>query len=669
MATQLLNELPGKGKMNRVYRNDKSDSIQSSQRNAHPITQLHDTLGNQQISRLIQAKRLSPLGEITGLQRKLTVGAADDQYEQEADRVARQVMSIPDAAVANSMQRNMPPEDDQENMLQTKPLVASITPFVQRKISNEEDNETPVQARLASVQREISPEEDKDIPVQAKFATNISRKFIQRQPEAVEEEEEPIQAKSTGSMSDSFEAGDDVESRINHNKGNGSPLPDSVRDYMEPRFGADFSGVRVHTGNDAVQMNQDVGAQAFTHGSDIYFGEGRSPNNLELTAHELTHVVQQTGREGCSKSIISTLSGGLEREMNRSRKPSLLNSNVLKQVQRQHLNFHIQRLTVHTPGAGMGLRVFGAEDNSEVLLNPRVTYWVNGRDAGSANFGDGQTVSITASPGTEGTLQMYLPAHIFIDNSFPWTNIEYDESAIINWPINVSPNGQLVIADALPVVLEQGGAQTNQLYLSSVDAIKAENYVEAIVNIASTTVHTRTAGAGYTVEQQQGGRTYPRRFRISIQVPRIESRGEVTIRPISQLRHHEVLFEQPGQGRVSNGQEQQLIDWYNSLSPQTRELIQSGGQPINLVGHASTTGTAQHNRELSNTRMEGVQRILRQFAGSQAVIHNRAAGAYEAETGVNVEAQEERKVEVSVWDTISEGEPSMGGNSGGTSTP
>ncbi|HNP97166.1 MAG TPA: DUF4157 domain-containing protein, partial [Cyclobacteriaceae bacterium] len=74
---------------------------------------------------------------------------------------------------------------------------------------------------------------------------------------------------------------------------------------MEPRFGVDFSDVRVHTGNDAVQMNRAVGAQAFTHGSDVYFGEGRSPNNLELTAHELTHVVQQTGGGIQAKSIVS----------------------------------------------------------------------------------------------------------------------------------------------------------------------------------------------------------------------------------------------------------------------------------------------------------------------------------------------------------------------------
>jgi hypothetical protein len=42
-------------------------------------------------------------------------------------------------------------------------------------------------------------------------------------------------------------------------------------------------------------MNRELGAQAFTYGSDIYFGAGKSPGNNELTAHELTHVIQQTG--------------------------------------------------------------------------------------------------------------------------------------------------------------------------------------------------------------------------------------------------------------------------------------------------------------------------------------------------------------------------------------
>lgn len=75
----------------------------------------------------------------------------------------------------------------------------------------------------------------------------------------------------------------------------GAALPSSVRAFMEPRFGTDFGGVRVHTGGEAARMSQALGAHAFTHGRDIYYGPGRAPAADALTAHELAHVVQQTG--------------------------------------------------------------------------------------------------------------------------------------------------------------------------------------------------------------------------------------------------------------------------------------------------------------------------------------------------------------------------------------
>ncbi|WP_052494263.1 DUF4157 domain-containing protein [Nitrosospira sp. NpAV] len=223
-----------------------------------PILQLQRTLGNQRVAQLIRARRLTPQGRIIGLQRKLTVGAADDQYEQEADRVARQVMNMPDAVSATqtaiaraALPQGVPgekaAEEDEDKTLQTPPPAAAITPLAQRQTLPEE------------------------------------------------EEAEPIQASPAGSLADSFEAGEDVESRLNRSKGGGSPLPDAVRSFMEPRFGMDFSQVRTHIGSDAIQMNRDVGANAFTHGADIYYGAHSSPDNLELTAHELTHVVQQTG--------------------------------------------------------------------------------------------------------------------------------------------------------------------------------------------------------------------------------------------------------------------------------------------------------------------------------------------------------------------------------------
>jgi hypothetical protein len=98
-------------------------------------------------------------------------------------------------------------------------------------------------------------------------------------------------------------AGSNVENQLTGSKGGGSPLPNEVRSFMEPRFGADFSSVRVHTDSTAVQMNKELGAQAFAHGSDIYYGAGKSPGNNELTAHELTHTIQQGGAVRLNKQV------------------------------------------------------------------------------------------------------------------------------------------------------------------------------------------------------------------------------------------------------------------------------------------------------------------------------------------------------------------------------
>ena len=143
------------------------------------------------------------------------------------------------------------------------------------------------------IQREAAPDEEE---LQMKPDGNL---FIQR--EAAPDEEE-LQMKTTSSVQRAGDGGltasNDISSQLNSRRGGGSPLGDNVRSFMEPRFGVDFSNVNVHTDGEAVQMTKAVGAQAFAYGSDVYFGAGKSPGNNELTAHELTHVVQQTGGGG-----------------------------------------------------------------------------------------------------------------------------------------------------------------------------------------------------------------------------------------------------------------------------------------------------------------------------------------------------------------------------------
>jgi hypothetical protein len=118
---------------------------------------------------------------------------------------------------------------------------------------------------------------------------------FQRQPE---EEEEKIQSKAEAI--DEQTPPNFVENRVQAS-GGGRALPENVRSFFEPRFGHDFSNVRVHADSGAAEMAKSIRAQAFTYGRDIYFNAGKyNPENSagkQLLAHELTHVVQQKDKE------------------------------------------------------------------------------------------------------------------------------------------------------------------------------------------------------------------------------------------------------------------------------------------------------------------------------------------------------------------------------------
>jgi len=116
----------------------------------------------------------------------------------------------------------------------------------------------------------------------------------------VREEKEPIsmpvQEKTNGQ-----ESKEDISQSLSNSKGSGSSMDQGTLNEMNSGFGANFSNVKIHTGSKAVQMNQSLGAQAFTNGNDIYFNEGKydpsSNQGKHLLAHELTHTVQQSGND------------------------------------------------------------------------------------------------------------------------------------------------------------------------------------------------------------------------------------------------------------------------------------------------------------------------------------------------------------------------------------
>jgi Domain of unknown function (DUF4157) len=187
------------------------------------------------------------------IQAKLTIGAPNDPYEQEADAMAEKVV--------------------QRLALDGGP---TGSPAVQMKCAACEEEE--------KVQKKEGEEEE--------VMPKLQKKAVFESNE--EPPKEAVQMKSSVGPS---EASPDLESSLSASRGGGQPLPEGTRSSMESAFGADFSGVRVHTGNEAVQMNMELGAQAFTHGSDVYFGAGKydagSTEGQRLLGHELTHVVQQ----------------------------------------------------------------------------------------------------------------------------------------------------------------------------------------------------------------------------------------------------------------------------------------------------------------------------------------------------------------------------------------
>ena len=166
------------------------------------------------------------------VQTKLTVSRRGDKYEQEADRVAEQVMRMP----------------------KTEPLDEEATPegLAVLEIICPDCKDELLQAKEASGQRsELTP---------------------------------------------------DIESKVSSLKGGGQPLSDATRAFFEPRFGIDFSNVRVHTDARASGTAKEMNALAYTVGPHIAFAPGQympdSPDGRRLLAHELTHVVQQNPEAG-----------------------------------------------------------------------------------------------------------------------------------------------------------------------------------------------------------------------------------------------------------------------------------------------------------------------------------------------------------------------------------
>ncbi|HLP87133.1 MAG TPA: DUF4157 domain-containing protein [Nostocaceae cyanobacterium] len=167
--------------------------------------------------------------------------------------------------------------------------------------------EEPIQAKLTIGEVGDKYEQEAD-----RIACQVVNQINAPQNQGMLQEEMPLQASRIQpklqrySHQNGIAAPPDLDSSIQQVRGGGQPLADRIRQPMEQAFGADFSGVKVHTDTQADMLNCSLGARAFTTGQDLFFKRGEyKPESLhgqELLAHELTHVVQQNPVQKKGKS-------------------------------------------------------------------------------------------------------------------------------------------------------------------------------------------------------------------------------------------------------------------------------------------------------------------------------------------------------------------------------
>ncbi len=229
-------------------------------------------------------------------QTKLDVNEPGDKHEKEADAAA-------DAVVNKTSQ---------------KPVTATekIT-GVQRLSTSAEDEKLGTNDARMQKDKEIQekpmgqPDKEKDKKVQKKGPAKEDKekeklKGLQKKDDPAKEEEKkkPGQVQKKGEAGTGMSSG--LSTRIEDAAGKGEALPGKTLQEMNNSFGVSFEDVRIHKNSEAADMNQELQARAFTHGKDIYFNEGKfDPDSLAgkfLLAHELTHVIQQTGSSDSSKN-------------------------------------------------------------------------------------------------------------------------------------------------------------------------------------------------------------------------------------------------------------------------------------------------------------------------------------------------------------------------------
>jgi hypothetical protein len=235
------------------------------------------------------------------LRRINRVVARQAEEEEEAQPKLRRAKKPEDEQQAAPVRRSVETEEPKEEQAVQKRL--------RRKAENAKaDEEQKAATKLFCKTESAKPEEEKPV---------ARRIFRKSEPAKPEQDEQPVQTKLMRAATTEQEQQSEttptedipeteesrvketVEQRIENSRGQGIQLPDNILRDMEQQFGQNFSNVCIHNDPEAAELCKELNARAFAVGNDIYFAPGEyapeTESGRELLAHELTHVIQQSG--------------------------------------------------------------------------------------------------------------------------------------------------------------------------------------------------------------------------------------------------------------------------------------------------------------------------------------------------------------------------------------
>ena len=223
------------------------------------------------------------------VQFKMTVNKPGDKFEQEADKMADKVMRMPSPITGKDDKVQNAPEEKLQKQEKDKLQKASA---LEEKIQKAQPSEEKIQKAAIPEEKVQKKEEDK-IQKAAKPEEKLQKKEDDKLQKAPANEDKLQRKGSDGAPAVTA----NVQSAINNKTTGGQPLSNDVRGFMEPRFNADFSGVKVHHDAESASLNNQLSARAFTYQNHVFFSRDQfqpgTSEGKQLLAHELTHTIQQ----------------------------------------------------------------------------------------------------------------------------------------------------------------------------------------------------------------------------------------------------------------------------------------------------------------------------------------------------------------------------------------